>query len=166
MARTPSSWPPRAPSTRSCRTDSKLGVGGLGAGHEPLSGKARGESPFRGGDSLTTSGGGKNTVVGQGIHVPFMSARVEPRYSSTVDIVYQFLPVLIANGYHMVTVSHLLGDRAPGTSYGGRENGPPVNDIHDIPPAQIPVLPATPSPQPAPNLPITDIAGQNPGGPQ
>ncbi|CPW30530.1 polysaccharide deacetylase family protein [Mycobacteroides abscessus] len=87
-------------------------------------------------------------------------------YSSTVDIVYQFLPVLIANGYHMVTVSHLLGDRAPGTSYGGRENGPPVNDIHDIPPAQIPVLPATPSPQPAPNLPITDIAGQNPGGPQ
>lgn len=39
-------------------------------------------------------------------------------YSSTVDIVYQFLPVLIANGYHMVTVSHLLGDRAPGTSYG------------------------------------------------
>ncbi|ARQ62692.1 MULTISPECIES: polysaccharide deacetylase family protein [Mycobacteroides] len=87
-------------------------------------------------------------------------------YSSTVDIVYQFLPVLIANGYHMVTVSHLLGDRAPGTSYGGRENGPPVNDIHDIPPAQIPALPATPSPKPAPNLPITDIAGQNPGGPQ
>lgn len=87
-------------------------------------------------------------------------------YSSTVDIVYQFLPVLIANGYHMVTVSHLLGDRAPGTSYGGRENGPPINDIHDIPPAQIPALPATPSPKPAPNLPITDIAGQNPGGPQ
>ncbi|MDO3014883.1 MULTISPECIES: polysaccharide deacetylase family protein [Mycobacteriaceae] len=87
-------------------------------------------------------------------------------YSSTVDIVYQFLPVLIANGYHMVTVSHLLGDRAPGSSYGGRENGPPVNDIHDIPPAQIPALPATPSPRPAPNLPITDIDGQNPGGPQ
>lgn len=87
-------------------------------------------------------------------------------YSSTVDVVYQFLPVLIANGYHMVTVSHLLGARAPGSSYGGRENGPPVNDIHDIPAAQIPTLPPTPSPKPAPNLPITDIPNQNPGGPQ
>jgi hypothetical protein len=27
-------------------------------------------------------------------------------------------------------------------------------------------LPATPSPKPAPNLPITDIPNQNPGGPQ
>ena len=87
-------------------------------------------------------------------------------YSSTVDVVYQFLPVLIANGYHMVTVSHLLGDRAPGSSYGSRENGPPANDIHDIPADKIPALPATPSPKPAPNLPITDIGGQNPGGPQ
>lgn len=87
-------------------------------------------------------------------------------YSSTVDIVYQFLPVLIANGYHMVTVSHLLGERAPGSSYGSRENSPPANDIHDIPADKIPALPATPSPKPAPNLPITDIGGQNPGGPQ
>lgn len=87
-------------------------------------------------------------------------------YSSTVDIVYQFLPVLIANGYHTVTVSHLLGQRTPGSSYGGRENGAPVNDIHAIPAAQIPTLPATPSPKPAPNLPITDLVGQNPGGPQ
>lgn len=87
-------------------------------------------------------------------------------YSSTVDLVYQFLPVLIANGYHMVTVSHLLGPRDPGTSYGGRENGPPANELHDIPPAQIPTLAATPSPRPAPNLPITDIPNQNPGGPQ
>ncbi len=39
-------------------------------------------------------------------------------YSSTVDVVYQFIPVLKANGYHLVTVSHLLGPRAPGSSYG------------------------------------------------
>jgi len=86
-------------------------------------------------------------------------------YSSTVDLVYQFLPVLIANGYRMVTVSHLLGPRTPGSSYGGRENGPPANAIVDIAPARIPTLPATPSPRPAPNLPITDIPNQNPGGP-
>jgi peptidoglycan/xylan/chitin deacetylase (PgdA/CDA1 family) len=87
-------------------------------------------------------------------------------YSSTVDLVYQFLPVLKANGYHMVTVSHLLGDRAAGSSYGGRENGPPVNDMVDIPTARIPTLPTTQSPKPAPNLPITDMPNQNPGGPQ
>lgn len=87
-------------------------------------------------------------------------------YSSTVDVVYQFLPVLKANGYHLVTVSHLLGTRAPGSSYGSRENGVPANDIVDVPAARIPALPATPSPKPAPNLPITDIPNQNPGGPQ
>ena len=87
-------------------------------------------------------------------------------YSSTVDVVYQFLPVLEANGYHLVTVSHLLGTRAPGSSYGGRENGPAANDIRDIPPERIPVLPATPSPKPAPNLPITDLPNQDPGGPR
>jgi peptidoglycan/xylan/chitin deacetylase (PgdA/CDA1 family) len=86
-------------------------------------------------------------------------------YSSTVDVVYQFIPVLKANGYHMVTVSQLLGGRAPGSSYGGRENGLPANDIHDIPAADIPALPETPSPQPMPNLPITDIPDQNSGGP-
>jgi hypothetical protein len=85
-------------------------------------------------------------------------------YSSTVDVVYQFLPVLIANGYHMVTVSHLLGHRQPGTSYGGRDNGPPVNEIQDIPPAQTPTLPTTPSPRPAPNLPITDSRTKIPVG--
>ena len=36
-------------------------------------------------------------------------------YSSTVDLVYQFIPVLKANGYHLVTVSQLLGTRAPGS---------------------------------------------------
>jgi peptidoglycan/xylan/chitin deacetylase (PgdA/CDA1 family) len=87
-------------------------------------------------------------------------------YSSAVDVVYQFLPVLMANGYHMVTVSHLLGPRAAGSSYGSRENGPPVNDMRDIPAESIPALPATPSPKPAPNLPITDTPNQNPGGPQ
>jgi peptidoglycan/xylan/chitin deacetylase (PgdA/CDA1 family) len=87
-------------------------------------------------------------------------------YSSTVDLVYQFLPVLIANGYHMVTVSHLLGPRAPGSSYGSRVNGPAANNLHDIPAAEIPTVAVTPSPNPAPNLPITDIPDQNPGGPQ
>jgi hypothetical protein len=48
-------------------------------------------------------------------------------YSSTVDLVHQFIPVLKANGYHLVTVSQLLGPRAPGSVYGGRDNGPPVN---------------------------------------
>lgn len=85
-------------------------------------------------------------------------------YSSTVDLVYQFLPVLRTNGYHMVTVSQMLGPRAPGTSYGSRDNGPPVNDLLDIPPAEIPSLPATPSPAPMPNVPITDIPGANSGG--
>jgi peptidoglycan/xylan/chitin deacetylase (PgdA/CDA1 family) len=86
-------------------------------------------------------------------------------YSSTVDVVYQFVPVLKANGYHLVTVSQLLGPRAPGSSYGSRDNGPPANDLNDIPPAEIPTLPNTPSPKPMPNFPITDIPGQNSGGP-
>ncbi|EFG75073.1 carbohydrate degradation protein [Mycobacterium malmoense] len=86
-------------------------------------------------------------------------------YSSTVDLVYQFIPVLRANGYRMVTVSELLGPRAPGSSYGSRENGPPANELHDIPPGDIPTLPNTPSPKPMPNFPITDIPGQNSGGP-
>lgn len=87
-------------------------------------------------------------------------------YSSTVDLVEQFIPVLEANGYHLVTVSHLVGPRDPGSSYGSRVNGPPADDLTDIPIDQIPALPATPSPKPAPNLPITDIPNQNPGGPQ
>ena len=86
-------------------------------------------------------------------------------YSSTVDVVYQFIPVLKRNGYHLVTVSQLLGPREPGSSYGSRDNGPAVNDITDIPPAEIPTLPNTPSPKPMPNLPITDIPDQNSGGP-
>ena len=85
-------------------------------------------------------------------------------YSSTVDLVQQFIPVLKANGYHMVTVSQMIGRREPGTSYGSRENGPPVNDLTDIPPAEIPTLPNTPSPPPMPNIPITDIPGANSGG--
>jgi peptidoglycan/xylan/chitin deacetylase (PgdA/CDA1 family) len=63
-------------------------------------------------------------------------------------------------------ISHLLGARERGSSYGGRENGPTVNAIRDIPAGEIPTLPATPSPKPAPNLPITDLPNQNPGGPQ
>ncbi|HEU4360824.1 MAG TPA: polysaccharide deacetylase family protein, partial [Mycobacterium sp.] len=86
-------------------------------------------------------------------------------YSSTVDVVYQFLPVLKANGYHLVSVSQLLGSRSPGSVYGSRENGPPANDLHDIPAAEIPSLPNTPSPAPMPNFPITDIPGANSGGP-
>jgi peptidoglycan/xylan/chitin deacetylase (PgdA/CDA1 family) len=85
-------------------------------------------------------------------------------YSSTVDLVYQFIPVLKANGYHLVTVSQLLGAREPGSSYGSRDNGPPVNDLHDIAVESIPTLPNTPSPPPMPNFPITDIPGANSGG--
>ena len=86
-------------------------------------------------------------------------------YSSTVDLVSQFIPVLKANGYHLVTVSELLGSRAPGSVYGGRENGPPTNTLTDIEAERIPALPATPSPAPMPNFPITDIPGANSGGP-
>jgi len=82
-----------------------------------------------------------------------------------VDLAYQFIPVLKANGYHLVTVSQLLGPRAPGSLYGSRENGPPANDLHDVPADLIPVLPATPSPPPMPNFPITDIPDANSGGP-
>ncbi len=102
-----------------------------------------------------------------------LKSQIKPRsvvlfhdtYSSTVDVVYQFIPVLKRNGYHLVTVSQLLGPREPGSSYGSRDNGPPVNDITDIPPAEIPTLPNTPSPKPMPNFPITDIPDQNSGGP-
>ncbi len=86
-------------------------------------------------------------------------------YSSTVDLVYQFIPVLKANGYHLVTVTQMLGPREPGSAYGSRDNGPPVNELHDIPAGEIPTLPATPSPAPMPNFPITDIPGANSGGP-
>jgi peptidoglycan/xylan/chitin deacetylase (PgdA/CDA1 family) len=86
-------------------------------------------------------------------------------YSSTVDLVYQFIPVLKANDYHLVTVSQLLGPRPPGSVYGGRENGPAANELHDIPASEIPSLLNTPSPRPMPNFPITDIPGQNSGGP-
>lgn len=68
---------------------------------------------------------------------PGSVALLNDTYSSTVDLVYQFFPVLIANGYHMVTGLLLLGSRKPGTSYGGRENGPPVDAIADIDPARI-----------------------------
>ena len=37
--------------------------------------------------------------------------------------------------------------------------------LHDIPAADIPTLPPTPSPAPMPNFPITDIPGANSGGP-
>ena len=86
-------------------------------------------------------------------------------YSSTVDLVEQFVPVLRANGYRLVTVSDLLGQRAPGSVYGSRDNGPPANLLQDIPAEEIPALPATSSPAPMPNFPITDIPGANSGGP-
>lgn len=54
-------------------------------------------------------------------------------FASTVDLMAQFVPVLKANGYHVVTVSQMLGPRAPGTLYGGRENGAPVYDLVDVP---------------------------------
>lgn len=54
-------------------------------------------------------------------------------FASTVDLMAEFVPVLRANGYHLVTVSQLLGPRAPGTLYGDRENGPPAHDLVDVP---------------------------------
>ena len=69
--------------------------------------------------------------------------------------------MLKANNYHLVTVSQLLGQRAPGSVYGSRENGPPANALHDIPASEIPSLPNTPSPPPMPNFPISDVPGQN-----
>ncbi|MDF2824284.1 MAG: polysaccharide deacetylase [Mycobacterium sp.] len=54
-------------------------------------------------------------------------------FASTVDLVQQFLPVLRANGYHPVTVSEMLGPRAPGSVHGSRDNGPAVNDLRDLP---------------------------------
>src|SRR3954454_13400381 len=93
---------------------------------------------------------------------PHGRTRCSPR---PVDLVYQFIPVLKANGYHLVTVSQMLGAREPGSSYGARDNGPPANDLHDIAPEEIPSLPDTPSPAPMPNFPITDIPGANSGGP-
>jgi peptidoglycan/xylan/chitin deacetylase (PgdA/CDA1 family) len=86
-------------------------------------------------------------------------------YSSTVDLVEQFIPVLKANNYHLVTVTQLLGPRAPGSVYGSRDNGPAANALHDIPASEIPSLPSTPSPPPMPNFPISDVPGQNSGGP-
>ena len=59
-------------------------------------------------------------------------------YSSTVDLVYQFIPVLKANGYHLVTVSQMVGPREPGTSYGSRDNGPAVNDLTTFRPPRFP----------------------------
>lgn len=38
--------------------------------------------------------------------------------SSTVDLTEQIIPVLKADGYHLVTVTQLLGPRAPGSFYG------------------------------------------------
>lgn len=54
-------------------------------------------------------------------------------FASTVDLVDDFLPVLAANGYHAVTVTEMLGPRPPGSLYGGRDNGPPVDDLVDGP---------------------------------
>ncbi|MGH3543080.1 MAG: polysaccharide deacetylase family protein, partial [Mycobacterium sp.] len=46
-----------------------------------------------------------------------------------------------------------------------RENGLAANAARDLPAGKIPTQPNTPSPKPMPNLPITDIPGQNSGGP-
>lgn len=54
-------------------------------------------------------------------------------FASTVDLMAEFVPLLRANGYHLVTVSQMLGPRAPGSLYGNRENGPPTHDLVDVP---------------------------------
>ena len=86
-------------------------------------------------------------------------------YSSTVDLVYQFIPVLKANGYRLVTVSELLGAAGAGQHIRQPRERSAANELHDIPAGEIPTLPNTPSPKPMPNFPITDIPGQNSGGP-
>ena len=85
-------------------------------------------------------------------------------YSSTVDLVYQFIPVLRANGYHLVTVSQMLGPLAPGTA---RQPGqrPAGQRPARHPARRHPGAADTPSPAPMPNIPITDIPNQNSGGP-
>lgn len=50
-------------------------------------------------------------------------------FASTVDLVEEFIPVLRANGYHLVTAGHLLGARTPGSLYGGVDNGPAVHEL-------------------------------------
>ncbi|MDG4666032.1 polysaccharide deacetylase family protein [Mycobacterium sp. 236(2023)] len=42
-------------------------------------------------------------------------------FASTVDLMSRVVPELEADGYHLVTVSQLLGPRAPGSLYGSRE---------------------------------------------
>ncbi|OOK79108.1 polysaccharide deacetylase family protein [Mycobacterium kansasii] len=55
-------------------------------------------------------------------------------YSSTVDLVYQFIPVLKANGYRLVTVSELLGPRAPeAATEAGRTGRPSTNSTTSRP---------------------------------
>jgi len=54
-------------------------------------------------------------------------------FATTVDVVAEFLPVLEANGYHLVTVTEMLGPRPPGSLYGGRDNGPPADELVDTP---------------------------------
>ncbi|CAN3130385.1 polysaccharide deacetylase family protein [Mycobacterium sp. smrl_JER01] len=54
-------------------------------------------------------------------------------FASTVELMERFIPVLTANGYHLVSVSQLIGPRVPGTLYGGRDNGPPAYDLVDPP---------------------------------
>ncbi|BCI86156.1 hypothetical protein NIIDMKKI_13620 [Mycobacterium kansasii] len=55
-------------------------------------------------------------------------------YSSTVDLVYQFIPVLKANGYRLVTVSELLGPRAGAATAAGRTGHPSTNCTTSRPP--------------------------------
>ena len=66
----------------------------------------------------------------------------------------------------MVTVSQMLGPREPGSSYGSRDNGPPVNDLTDIPPAEIPTLPNTPVAQTDAELPDHRYRGRELRRPQ
>jgi peptidoglycan/xylan/chitin deacetylase (PgdA/CDA1 family) len=54
-------------------------------------------------------------------------------FASTVELMSEFIPVLKANGYHLVSVSQMLGPRPPGSLYGRRDNGPPIHDLRDVP---------------------------------
>ena len=86
-------------------------------------------------------------------------------YSSTVDLVYQFIPVLKANGYHLVTVSQLLGPRDAGQHLRQPGQRPAGQRPARHPARRDPDAAEHAVAQPMPNFPITDIPGANSGGP-
>ena len=86
-------------------------------------------------------------------------------YFVLASIVLVMSGLVIGSGllYMVLARSHVNGDAPHGDAIPGAPA--PATELHDIPAADIPALPATPSPTPMPNFPITDIPGANSGGP-